>query len=944
MFFKEFLNRQNRIHLKIIVTFLCFVLFFAIAQTLWTTRRMSRDFEAHTTNRLHGYTRLLNEVIKEHEDKVSFYAQFMADVTKLSDELTDTGVGRSVLIYLLDSLKKDRVRIRLYRGFTTDQERRRLVRKGLLGIRTTTLVEEHTHGKSVLNIAAVAPIERAGDIREVIIAEYPLDHEFLRAVEKKTGADFTLIYKGRLFSSTITAPLYNESLFDLLDETLQREIVSGRGTVIRDVPDPSNPRKIVFNPLSVNFKNLGIYAVSESLRQVLLNKRRIVFQNILITAIILIGVVLLYNLILSRITQPIMDLSSASKQVAEGNLDVRVAVKTKDEIGRLGESFNVMVNQLRQSQDEAKKRMDELSRLYQKVTDERNISKSILDNLSSGVILFDSDQRVVLINPTAQQWLGIKEGQIKGRQIVGKPKDPSLEPLYMLAMIQPIENLIQCWKHFDYDKGGCPAFRSDDPHCWLTSGTFHRDEIAAKHTEKSKECAECDVYQRFRTSLSAKREVKFEEVELTKPQHRVLKVAVSPVFDEHEKFLGRINVFSDVTSEREIDRLKTEFVSLVSHELRTPLSSIKAYAEILLKRPDRDRGQQVEFLSIINDETDRLTRLINDILNITKIEERGVDLEKKPLNMPQIIDKSISAFRSYAQKKNIEIEMKVENRIPKAWADEDTLLQVLANLLNNAIKYTPQSGEIQISAARLRVDSRASKEIEVKVKDNGIGIPTQHLDRIFDRFYRIARPQGGDETGTGLGLYFCKYIVERHGGRIRAESIEGEGTTFAFTLPIAKKSRIRIKPISDVHPANQRPYRGELREKASFLVVDDEKRIRDFLRYYLQEAGFTVYEAENGIQALELARTMNPTAILLDAVMPGMDGYAVLKALKEDEKTKDISVIVLSGAEDSKVAMGLGAADYLVKPVDGETLNRAIRDILAKATDSINLDEANVEA
>ncbi len=931
MSFRELLKRGNTVHLKILMAFLGLVIFFAVTQTVVSTRRMSRDVETQTTHLLHAHTRLFNEVIKEQEAKVAFYAQFMADVTKLSDELADTSVGRSVLIYLLDSLKKDRVRIRLYRELTRDEGKKRLIRKGLLGIRTTALVKGSTMGKAELSIAAVAPIERAGGMREVIIAEYPLDLQFLKEVKRKTGADFMIIQGGKVFSSTVSISTEANPLSGILDEEVMREISIRGSILVREISDTHDPIKIAFGPLSINFKNQGIYAVSESLKQVLISKKRILLQNAMITLVILIGLVLLYYVIVRRITHPLKELSLASRKVAEGNLGVNVAVRTKDEVGELGESFNRMVGQLRESQEEVRRRMDELSLLYGEVSEERNISKSILDNLNSGVILFDSDQKVVLMNPAAEEWLGVKEEQVKGTSIIGEPEDPTTAPLYMLGGLHPTDEMIRCWKYFNCDKKECPAYKKDDLRCWFMSGTYCRDEIAEKYPEKMVACRECDIYEAYRSALTRQKEVQVQEVELTKPKRRVLKVSLCPIFDDHGKFLGIVSVFNDITSERELDRLKTEFVSLVSHELRTPLSSIKAYAEILLRKPDRAIDQKVEFLNIINEEADRLTRLINDILNITKIEERRIDLERKPVDIREIIDKSVPAHRSYAQRRNIRIEKRVQKDVPKISGDQDTLMQVLANLLNNAVKYSSEGGKVQVSAKHLHPDSRLPGEVEVRVKDNGIGIPSEHLERVFDRFHRIDRPFVGDKTGTGLGLYFCKYIVERHGGRIWAESKEGKGTTLVFSLPAAEEGETPPQLSSNLQQNDLLQYPKNLREKISVLVADDDKKIRDFLKYYLKEEGFKVHEAENGLRAIELANSMRPTVILLDAVMPGMDGYEVLESLKGSDATSHVPVIVLSGSEDSKVAMGMGAASYLVKPIARATLIRAVHDILSKA-------------
>jgi signal transduction histidine kinase/CheY-like chemotaxis protein len=930
MSLKGLLEKNNKVHIKIILPFLFLIVLFAVAEILVSNERISRNIEARTVNLLQNHTLLIKEGIKEQEEKVAFYAQFMADITKLSDQLTDTSAGRSVLVYLLDSLKKDRIKIHLYRDSTQDGNRKVLIRRGLLGIRTTSLVETKVGGKPQLSLAAVAPIERSSGISEVIIAEYPLDHQFLSSIRRKTGADITLLYESRLFSSTLSPSLHSPFLVDVLNESLRKDVIDRGKTVIKEIAGKDDPQKIAFSPLSLNFKNQGICAVSLSLREVLINKRMVLLQNIFIMFGILLGAVLLYYIIVRKYTQPILDLSSATRKVAGGNLDVNIDIKTKDELGELGLSFNRMVEQLRQSEDQLKRQMEELAQLYKEVSEERNISKSILDNLTNGVILFDPDQRVVLINPMAEKWLGVKEKQVKSLQIIGVPEDPSLEPLYALGGIQPTDEMVRCWRYFNCDKKRCPAYESQDRRCWFISGTYCRTEIAVGYPEKFEGCKECDVYRAYNSALK-QQEIRVEEIELKKPQRRLLKVFHCPIFDDHGRFLGLIKVFNDITAEREIDRLKTEFVSLVSHELRTPLSSIKAYAEILSKKPDRDIDQQVEFLRIINEETDRLTRLINDILNITKIEERRIDLAMRPVDIGRVIEKSVAAHRSSAQRKDIKIVEDVQKEIPEIHGDEDTLMQVLTNLLNNAVKYSPEGREVRVTAQHSQWDSGFNGAVEVSVRDNGVGIPHDDIERIFEKFYRIDRPFIRDQTGTGLGLYFCKYILERHGGRIWAESEEGKGSTFFFTVPVAEKGEMSLDQQHDIQPDSPLPYPKELRERISVMVVGKEKKISRFLRYYLQEEGFKVFEAKGGSEALDMAKNIKPNVILLDTVTQGEDGYKVMEALSENEVTKHISVIVLSESEDPKVAMDLEAVNYLVKPIAREALIKAVNEILSKA-------------
>ncbi len=234
---------------------------------------------------------------------------------------------------------------------------------------------------------------------------------------------------------------------------------------------------------------------------------------------------------------------------------------------------------------------------------------------------------------------------------------------------------------------------------------------------------------------------------------------------------------------KELDQLKSDFISVVSHELRTPLTSIKAFTELILMKPKMNIEKRVRLLSIINNESDRLARLINDILDLTKIEAGKLSWHIRSVSIAEIIRSSVSSLHSLADNKSLAISSRVPESIPRFYGDRDRLIQVITNILSNAIKFTPQGGTVAITASE---ESEPRRHIVVRVADTGVGIHERDLEVIFEKFQRSGDALTNSSEGTGLGLAITKQIVEYHGGRIWAESIPGKGSTFIFTLPLDK--------------------------------------------------------------------------------------------------------------------------------------------------------------
>jgi signal transduction histidine kinase len=238
---------------------------------------------------------------------------------------------------------------------------------------------------------------------------------------------------------------------------------------------------------------------------------------------------------------------------------------------------------------------------------------------------------------------------------------------------------------------------------------------------------------------------------------------------------------------KELDQVKSDFISIVSHELRTPLTSIKAFAELILMKPKMPPEKRDKLLHIINNETDRLARLISDILDLTKIEAGKLSWHISTVSLNDIIQTSVSGIQSLADNKSILIRVSIPDSLPHFFADRDRLIQVITNILSNAIKFTPQRGRITITA---RHEEGPRPHIAVSVSDTGIGIPGADLELVFEKFRRSGDVLTNNNQGTGLGLAITRQIVEYHGGKIWAESTLGQGSTLTFTLPLLKEWNI----------------------------------------------------------------------------------------------------------------------------------------------------------
>ena len=352
-------------------------------------------------------------------------------------------------------------------------------------------------------------------------------------------------------------------------------------------------------------------------------------------------------------------------------------------------------------------------------------------------------------------------------------------------------------------------------------------------------------------------------------------------------------------------RHKSEFLASMSHELRTPLNAVIGFSDVLLEQMFGElNDKQSEYIRDIRDSGRHLLELINEILDLSKVEAGRMELEPAAFSLPDLLEHALALVRERATRGQVAVSLEVAPEVGVVWADELKLKQVVINLLTNAVKFTEPGGVVEV---RARVEG---DQAQVLVRDTGVGIPESEHERIFEAFQRGGRGQRSSAEGTGLGLTLSKRIVELHSGRMWMTSELGAGSTFGFAIPIG------AAPPADEAPSAER--------SSAVLVVEDDRRSADLLSLYLQGAGYDVVVARDGAEGLRLARRIRPSAVLLDVLLPRLDGWEVLTALKSDPATSGCPVLVVSMLDERGKGFALGAVEYLVKPVAREELLDAL--------------------
>jgi PAS domain S-box-containing protein len=593
-------------------------------------------------------------------------------------------------------------------------------------------------------------------------------------------------------------------------------------------------------------------------------------------------------------------------------LEARVAERTRD--------LNLAIEELFEKERAQRSISEQLRKANREI-------EAILNSVADGLIVTDGHDCMRIANPRAEELLGFRLEDLRGKRIAEDEEicstlrllartvsqQPTRATTIELEVPRPQQTLsTSCWEDFQCTCEDCPTWQRLELQCWLVPGTKCADvHLLAGNESATFQCANCERYQKLE--------------KLTLQAHS------ASILSEDQRVLGTVTVLRDITRLRELDRLKSKFVSNVSHELRTPLTNIKMYVSLLKSGKAEKRAR---YLEVIERESNRLGMLIEDILSLSSLEARETPPQRMLMVVGEIVESVLSVHQPQAESKAIDLSAQVAPSLPLIKADRNQIIQMLTNLVSNALNYTPEEGSVRVSAFQVQVTQgmanvvhgaegemgekatlalplggvRDGMWIAIRVSDTGIGIPTEDLERVFDRFYR-GRVENLGIPGTGLGLPIVREILDLHKGHVFVESEEGVGSTFTVLLPVPSAAPT-VRPV--------------------VLVADDDPIVGEVVERFLNAADFQVELVRDGLEAMERVYSLKPDLLVLDLAMPGLDGYEVLGQLRGDQVTSDLPILVLSGWEEARAehALKLGANEFLTKPFSGKVLADVVRRLL----------------
>jgi len=506
---------------------------------------------------------------------------------------------------------------------------------------------------------------------------------------------------------------------------------------------------------------------------------------------------------------------------------------------------------------------DRLGVMYRQQATEAAKNQAILKGITDGVLVIDSDRNIVLVNPKAAEILNLNAVEVENQplhQLLGRSGSPAGLELTQLLYDNLLETLPEI--------GG-----------------------GARSTQ-------------FRIEVGPK----------------VLMVSLAPIILSSEGLPSIVAVLRDISKEAEIERLKNEFISMVSHELRTPMTSVKGYADLLLSQNEKVgtlNPIQHRFVKIIQSNSDRLTDLVNDILEISRIETGRVKLDMASLDIIELIKEVAVSFEAPMLEKSMTFSLNLPDHLPNIYADKARVTQILVNLIGNARQYTPEEGNVTLYA------KAAGDFVQIDVEDSGIGIVEEDVDYIFDRFFRSERTAVQVVDGTGLGLAITKSFVEMFGGQIWVQSELDVGTTFSFTIPFDPNYKDDRQVIDQLDSA----------KGPQILIISDENEFVGLLKPGLEAQGFQITALGQGQMALNLAHQANDALrlIILDVSLKDANSFAWLEQFKNGEATVKIPVLLSAFSVDQNgESLYLQVLDYIASTFDAAQVLECIKAALDK--------------
>lgn len=515
--------------------------------------------------------------------------------------------------------------------------------------------------------------------------------------------------------------------------TLQRKLQvpeeynpSQNKPVVRQHLTPDGKVTDVFVPILSENQYLGVLAIGINPNPTVVASSNLT-RDVTIAVFISIWAMVILGGVFNAltITQPIKELLLGVKNIAAGNFKQRINLPLGGELGELILNFNEMAERLEKYE----------AQNIEELTAEKAKLETLVATIADGAILLDSQLKLVLVNPTARKMFGWEETHILGENLLDYLPREVTEQLQ-----EPLRNISQegHWEEENSNSSILP-----------TRGEF--------------------------------------TVSLTNPHNHTFRILLTQVLDQSkENIKGVVITVQDITKEVELNEAKSQFISNVSHELRTPLFNIKSFIETLFEYgDDLTEREKLEFLQTANSETDRLTRLVNDVLDLSRLESSR-SYQFSALDIEQPIEQTLRTYQLNAKDKNIELCQEVEDNLPTVWGHYDLLLQVFTNLVGNALKFTEEGGKVTVKAYGVKADPEnidKLSHVRIEITDTGIGIAPEDQESIFDRFFRVENRVHTLE-GTGLGLSIVKNITEKHNSKVHLKSEVGVGTTFWFDLLI----------------------------------------------------------------------------------------------------------------------------------------------------------------
>jgi two-component system sensor histidine kinase NblS len=504
--------------------------------------------------------------------------------------------------------------------------------------------------------------------------------------------------------------------------------------MVRQHLTPDGEVTDVFVPLMHDGKYLGVLAIGINPNPTVVASSNLT-RDVTLAVFISIWVMVILGGVFNAltITRPIKELLRGVKNIAAGNFKQRIDLPLGGELGELISSFNDMAERLERYEEQN----------IEELTAEKAKLETLVSTIADGAVLIDTNLQVILVNPTARRIFGWEGSDIVGKNVLHHlPTAVTMEltrPLYQIA--------------------------AGDTSTALDSEALRR---------------------------SADREGEEFRITLTEPTPRTVRILLTRVLDQYrESIKGIAMTVQDITREVELNEAKSYFISNVSHELRTPLFNIKSFIETLHEYgEDLSETERREFLETANRETDRLTRLVNDVLDLTKLESCRI-YHFEPVDIAQPVEQTLRTYQLNARDKGIELANEIEPNLPSVLGHYDLLLQVFANLVGNALKFTEPGGRVTIRAYLLEPSLNHHDEtpqVRIEISDTGIGIDLEDQEAIFERFFRVENRVHTLE-GTGLGLSIVRNIIEKHHSRVHLVSEVGVGTTFWFDLDMFREKK-----------------------------------------------------------------------------------------------------------------------------------------------------------